>query len=319
MNKGISSVLVAGGAGFIGSHLSRYLLEDLECEKVIVVDNLVTGNKENLEELLNSPKLDFVQDDIVSLDVARFDSYKISHVFNLASIASPKTYAEKSIETLKTGSLGVFNLLEIAKKNDARFIHASTSEIYGDPTVHPQTESYFGNVNSVGPRSMYDEAKRFGEAAITAFCDKFDMSYALVRIFNTYGPKMGQNDGRVIPNFVNAALRNLNLEIYGDGKQTRSLCYVSDLVNGLTKLMDSTYCGPINMGNPYELTVKELAEKIIESLKSSSDIVYLEALIDDPKQRCPDISLAKKVLDWAPKVDFETGLSNTAEYFKSMV
>jgi dTDP-glucose 4,6-dehydratase len=312
----LKSLLVAGGAGFIGSHLSAALVENFDCDKLFIVDNLVTGSVDNIGDLIGSEKVEFIEGDIVELDKLSLETIKFSHILNFASIASPKTYAEKSIETLQTGSLGVFNLLDLAKSSGARFIHASTSEIYGDPMVHPQIETYYGNVNSVGPRSMYDEAKRFGEATVTAYHSKFGLSYALVRIFNTYGPKMGQNDGRVIPNFVNAALNNLDLEVYGDGLQTRSLCYVSDLVSGILKLTQSEFCGPINLGNPSEITVIDLAKKIIKSLNTTSKIIHLEGLADDPRQRCPDITLAKKVLNWEPEISFETGLLKTSEYFK---
>ncbi len=314
-NKSIS-VLITGGSGFIGSHLAEVFINKSDCAKVVVVDNLVTGDTENLNEIRDSKKFDFIKCDINELNEVDFKEYSFDYIFNFASIASPKIYSEKSIETLKTGSIGVLNVLELAKTHNARLIHASTSEIYGDPLIHPQVETYYGNVNSVGPRSMYDEAKRFAEAIITAYGDKYNLSYLLVRIFNTYGPKMGKGDGRVIPNFITAALCNQDLELYGNGLQTRSLCYVDDLIDGLIKLMDSDFVGPVNLGNPSEITVLALAKLIIEILQSKSKIVSLQELIDDPKRRCPDISLVRRLVDWEPKMKLEDGIINTAEYFK---
>lgn len=314
--------LVSGGAGFIGSHLCKRLLENNLF--VICVDNLLTGREENIEQFNNNSNFVFINHDVIErLDGILSPFESIDYIFHLASPASPneksaKSYMSYPIETLLVNSMGTYNLLNIAKKNNARFLYASTSEVYGDPDVSPQKETYFGNVNSAGPRSVYDEGKRFGEAMTMAYYRKFKVDVRIPRIFNTYGENMREDDGRVVSNFIVQCLKNEPLTIFGDGSQTRSFCYISDLIDGLFEfMMREKLSGEIiNLGNPMEYTVKDLAVKIKELTSSSSEIVYGELPEDDPKKRKPDISKAEKLLDFSPKVDIDQGLKRTVEYFR---
>jgi nucleoside-diphosphate-sugar epimerase len=309
------TILIAGGAGFLGSHLCA---DYLATHKVVCVDNLSTGRKENIKTLLNNNEFFFVEADIVSKLPEDVTKHRYDIVANLASPASPPGYQKLSLETLAVGSEGTWHLLELARRDNARFFHASTSEVYGDPTVHPQTESYWGNVNSYGPRSMYDEAKRYAEALIYSYRQRHNLSTGIVRIFNTYGPNMDPLDGRVVSNFIVQAINNQPLTIYGDGSQTRSFCYVSDLIAGFVKMIESDEEGPINLGNPGEFTMKELADKIIAQTGHTAGTIQKPMPGDDPKQRCPDIALAKQKLNWEPTIDLEEGLLKTIDYFKSV-
>ncbi len=306
------TILVAGGAGFIGSHLCERLLG--EGKKVVCIDNLCTGSKKNIRELLKDKNFVFLKQDVTGS--VKFNG-KIDKIFNLASPASPVHYQRLAIETLLVGAFGTKNLLDLALKNKASFLQASTSEVYGDPLQHPQTEEYWGNVNPIGERSYYDEAKRFGEALVMAYHRKLAVKTHIARIFNTYGPKMQGSDGRVVPNFINQALSGKEMTVFGDGKQTRSFCFVSDLVEGLIALMDSDYHLPVNLGNPEENTILEFAETIIKLTNSSSIIVFRPLPKDDPLRRKPDISKAKKILGWQPKVSLSGGLEKTISYFKN--
>jgi len=306
-------VLVTGGAGFLGSHLCDALLA--EGHSVVCADNLLTGRMANLEHLLDEARFEFVEQDVCRA----FDPGKIDYVFHFASPASPADYLKHGIETLQVGSAGTLNCLELARQHHARFLLASTSECYGDPLEHPQRESYWGHVNPVGPRSVYDEAKRFSEAVTMAYHRYHQVDTRIVRIFNTYGPRMQINDGRVIPNFLWQALRGENLTVYGDGSQTRSFCYVSDEVEGILRLARSAEHAPVNVGNPTEFTILECARKVIATTGSASQIKFEALPQDDPKQRCPDISKAQQLLGWEPKVDLESGLRLSLEYFKKAV
>lgn len=302
--------LVTGGAGFIASHLTDFLLQ--QGHSVICADNLITGNIANIEHNLSNENYEFVRQDVSQkIDVEG----KIDFVLHLASPASPIDYYDYPIETMRVGSSGTYNALETALKNDAKLLFSSTSEIYGDPLEHPQTESYWGHVNSIGPRAVYDEAKRFSEAMIMAYHRKHKLDTRIVRIFNTYGPRMRKADGRAVPNFVNQALSGEPITVYGEGKQTRSFCYISDLVSGIYKLINSEVHEPVNMGNPNEIALIDVAKKIIKLTGSKSKIVYCPMPVDDPKVRCPDISKAMKELDWHPEVDFEEGLVKTIKWF----
>lgn len=303
-------VLVTGGAGFLGSHLCDALLA--EGYSVIAVDNLLTGRTSNIAHLSNEPRFEFRQ-----LDVCEsFDCGRVDYVFHFASPASPVDYSLHGIATLKVGSLGTFNALELAKKYGARYFLASTSECYGDPFEHPQKETYWGNVNPIGPRSVYDESKRFAEAATVAYRRYHNVDTRIVRIFNTYGPRMQLNDGRVVPNFMKQALLGEDLTVYGNGNQTRSFCYVSDEVDGFLRLAASTEPGPVNIGNPAEFTILECAQKVLAVTGSKSNIRYEPLPQDDPKQRCPDIGKARRLLGWEPKINLETGLRMSLEYFR---
>ena len=306
-------VLVTGGAGFLGSHLCDALLA--EGNEVVCVDNLITGRMENLAHLTNEQRFEFKHHDICD----GFDFGKVDYVFDFASPASPVDYMAHGVETLKVGSLGTFNSLEVAKKYGAKFFLASTSECYGYPTVHPQTESYWGNVNPIGPRSVYDEAKRFSEAATMAYHRYHKVDTHIIRIFNTYGPRLQLNDGRVISNFMKQALRGEPITIYGDGSQTRSFCYVSDEVDGILRLSKSDEHLPVNIGNPSEFTMLECAKVVLKVTGSKSEIVFHPLPEDDPKQRRPDITKAKKMLGWEPKIDLETGLKLSLEYFNMAI
>lgn len=308
------SVLITGGAGFLGSHLVDSFM--LSGANVIVNDNLITGRMENIDHWLDSPNFSFYETDII--DAVLVDR-KIDAVFNLASPASPFDYAKYSIETLRVGSEGARNALEVAREHDAVFFQASTSEVYGDPQLPTQNESYFGNVNSIGPRSCYDESKRYAEALIMSYYRKYHMETRIIRIFNTYGPRMRQNDGRVIPTFICQALKNEPLTVFGDGGQNRSFCYVDDLVRGIRSLAASEYPLPMNIGNPENYKIIELAQLIIELLVSKSEIIHLEAVVDDPYMRNPDISKAQEILDWNPTVKVRDGLTKTIESFKKEI
>jgi dTDP-glucose 4,6-dehydratase len=306
-------VLITGGAGFLGSHLcDRFIKEGYS---VIAMDNLITGDLRNIEHLFKLPDFEFYHH-----DVSKFVHVpgQLDYILHFASPASPIDYLKIPIQTLKVGSLGTHNLLGLAKAKKARIIIASTSEVYGDPTVHPQTEEYYGNVNTVGPRGVYDEAKRFQEAITMAYHTFHHLETRIVRIFNTYGPRMRLNDGRVLPAFIGQALRGEDLTIFGDGSQTRSFCYVDDLVEGIYRLLMSDYAQPMNIGNPNEITIRDFAEEIIKLTGTKQKVVYHDLPKDDPKQRQPDISKAKAILGWEPKVSRSEGLRITYEYFKSL-
>ncbi|MDP2187446.1 MAG: SDR family oxidoreductase [Sphingobacteriaceae bacterium] len=306
-------ILITGAAGFLGSHLcDRFIKEGYE---VIGMDNLITGDMRNIEHLMQLPNFEFYHHDVSKyVHVAG----ELDEILHFASPASPIDYLKIPIQTLKVGSLGTHNLLGLAKDKKARILVASTSEVYGDPMVHPQTEEYWGNVNPVGPRGVYDEAKRFQEAITMAYHTYHGVETRIIRIFNTYGPRMRLNDGRALPAFIGQALRGEDLTVFGDGSQTRSFCYVDDLVEGIYRLLKSDYAGPVNIGNPVEITIKEFAEEIIKLTGTNQKIVYKDLPKDDPKQRQPDISLARKLLGWEPKVDRAEGLRITYEYFKSL-
>ena len=306
-------VLVTGGAGFLGSHLCDALLA--EGNSVVCADNLLTGRVENISHLRSEPRFEFHQQDVCH----PFDFGKLDYIFHLASPASPVDYLEHAIETLQVGSIGTMNCLELAKKHAAKFLLASTSECYGDPLEHPQKESYWGNVNPIGPRSVYDESKRFAEAVTMAYHRYHRVDTRIVRIFNTYGPRLQLNDGRVISNFMKQALRGEDLTVYGDGSQTRSFCYVSDEVAGILALANSAEHEPTNIGNPGEFTILECSEVVLEVTESSSKICFEPLPQDDPKQRCPDISKARARLGWEPKIDLRTGLQMSLDYFKRAV
>jgi dTDP-glucose 4,6-dehydratase len=305
--------LVTGGAGFVGSHLCDALLA--EGHFVVAADNLLTGRLSNLAHLRNEPRFEFLQQDVC----LPFDCGRLDYVFHFASPASPVDYAEHGIETLRVGSAGTFNTLEIARCSEAVYLLASTSECYGDPLEHPQRETYWGHVNPIGPRSVYDEAKRFAEAATMAYRRYHKVNTRIVRIFNTYGSRMQINDGRVIPNFMRQALRGEELTVYGDGEQTRSFCYVSDEVEGILRLSRSQEPLPVNIGNPTEFSILECAERVLEVTGSSSKICHESLPKDDPKQRRPDITKARTLLGWEPKIDLLQGLRLSLGYFRMEV
>ena len=306
-------ILVTGGAGFLGSHLCEKLLAD--GHEVVALDNLVTGSKSNIEHLFSNPKFEFIRHDVT------FPVYlEVEGIFNLACPASPKKYQSDPVQTLKTSVHGAINLLGLAKRTKSKILQASTSEIYGDPKISPQTETYWGNVNPIGIRSCYDEGKRAAETLFSDYHRQYNVDIRIARIFNTYGPKMSEDDGRVVSNFIVQALRNQEITIYGDGSQTRSFCYVDDLIAGLLNLFFSDrYLGPINLGNPKPISMKELAAEIIELTNSKSRIIYLPLPEDDPLERKPDISRAIQHLTWEPKIERLEGLSKTIEYFKQIV
>ena len=309
----MSRVVVAGGAGFLGSHLCDRLVE--RGDVVVCLDDLSTGSEENVAHLLSHDRFRLVVTD-VSEKVELGDDAPVDAVCNLASPASPPAYLARPLETLAVGSEGTRRLLELAREHDARFLLASTSEIYGDPTVHPQVESYRGNVDPIGPRSVYDEAKRFAESLTMAMARTHGLDVAIVRIFNTYGPRLSEGDGRVVSNFVVQALQGDPITVYGDGSQTRSLCFVDDEIRGLLALLDSSLAGPVNIGNPDERTVLELARLVLDLTGSSSQIVFEPLPTDDPTRRCPDISLARSALGWEPRVELREGLTRTMEWFR---
>jgi len=304
-------VLITGGAGFIGSHLCDWFIK--RDFKVIALDNLVTGSRDNIAHLLKNKNFKFIKHDI-SKPV--HIPGKIDYVLNFASPASPIDYLNLSIQTMKVGALGTHNALGIAKAKGAVFFQASTSEVYGDPLEHPQKETYWGNVNPIGPRGVYDEAKRFAEALVLAYKKVHKMDVKIIRIFNTYGPRMRLKDGRVVPNFIDQILHGKPLTIYGDGKQTRSFCYVDDLVDGITKLLFSKMTGPVNIGNPREFTIREFADLVMKANGGRAKLAYEPLPKDDPKQRKPDITLVRRELGWEPKIELEEGIVKTIDWFK---
>ena len=305
--------IITGGAGFLGSHLCDLLLA--KGHDVICVDNLITGSAQNIEQI-ESDRFTYLKHDVTK---PLYFGDRIDYIFHLASPASPIDYFALPIQTLKVGALGTYNMLGLAKEHGARFLLASTSEVYGDPLVNPQPETYWGNVNPVGPRGVYDEAKRYAEAITMAYHRYHGMDTRIARIFNTYGPRMRAGDGRVVPNFVGQALRGEDLTVYGDGSQTRSFCYVSDLVDGLFRLMMSDFSDPVNIGNPVEMTVLEFARKVVGIIGSDSRITFEDLPVDDPKVRRPDIGRAKEVLGWEPVVGLEEGLKETIRYFEKLM
>ena len=306
-------ILITGAAGFLGSHLCDRFIKD--GYHVLAMDNLITGRLKNIEHLFHLEQFEFHNN-----DVSKFInvSGELDYILHFASPASPIDYLKIPIQTLKVGSLGVHNCLGLAKAKGARILIASTSEVYGDPTVHPQSEEYWGNVNPVGPRGVYDEAKRFQEAITMAYHNFHGLETRIIRIFNTYGPRMRLNDGRVLPAFIGQALRGEDLTIFGDGSQTRSFCYVDDLVEGIVRLLLSDYAYPINVGNPSEITISQFAEEIIQLTGTKQSIIYKDLPVDDPKQRQPDISKAREILKWEPKINRAEGLKVTYEYFKGL-
>ena len=304
------NIVITGGSGFVGSYLCERLIND--GHNLIVVDNLLTGSTENISDLMDNDNFSFIEHDVQNhIEIEN----KVDYVLHFASAASPKAYTEHPVNTLKAGSIGTLNTLGLAKKHNSQYLLASTSEVYGDPLISPQNEEYWGNVNPNGERSMYDEAKRFAEAAVATYSRSYDIKAKIVRIFNTYGPRMQLNDGRVVTNFIFQALQDNNITIYGDGSQTRSFSYVEDTVDGIISLMQSNEYDVFNIGNPNEITFLELAQKIIELTNSKSEIVFKSLPSDDPKQRKPDISKANKLLEWDPKVKLSEGILNTMEYF----
>ena len=306
-------VLITGAAGFLGSHLcDRFIAEGMEA---LGMDNLITGNMENLEHLMGNPKFTFYNNDVSNFVHVPGE---LDYILHFASPASPIDYLKIPIQTLKVSSLGTHNLLGLALAKKARILVASTSEVYGDPLVHPQTEEYWGNVNPVGPRGVYDEAKRFMEAMTMAYHTYHGLETRIVRIFNTYGPRMRLNDGRVLPAFIGQALRGEDLTVFGDGSQTRSFCYVDDLVEGIYRLLMSDHAEPVNIGNPHEITISDFAEEIIKLTGTTQKVIYKPLPVNDPMQRKPDISKAKSILDWEPKVMRDEGLKRTYEWFKSL-
>lgn len=310
----MKKILVTGGAGFIGSHLCRKLVN--EGQEVICMDNLFTGSKKNIEDLLTKSNFEFMRH-----DVTQPVNFKVDEIYNLACPASPIHYQYNPIATMRTSILGASNMLELAREQGARILQASTSEVYGDPLVHPQLESYWGNVNPIGIRSCYDEGKRAAETLFMDYHRQFSVPIKIIRIFNTYGPAMHPNDGRVVSNFIVQALRENDLTVYGEGQQTRSFCYVDDLVSGMIKMMNSeeAFIGPVNLGNPGEFTILELAEMVIAMTGKKTKIVYEKLPADDPQKRKPDISLAKEKLEWVPKVTLQEGLKKTIHYFSSII
>jgi dTDP-glucose 4,6-dehydratase len=310
----VSRVLITGGAGFIGSHLCERFLAD--GADVICMDNFLTGTPDNIAHLFSNPRFTFIQQDVTTYIYVKGP---VDAILHFASPASPVDYLELPIQTLKVGSLGTHKALGLAKEKGARFLQASTSECYGDPLVHPQNEDYWGNVNPIGPRGVYDEAKRFAEAMTMAYHRTHGVATRIVRIFNTHGPRMRLRDGRVVPNFIAQALRGEPMTVYGDGSQTRSFCYVSDLVEGIVRLLRSDYSGPVNCGNPAEVTILQFAERIKKLTGSKSEIVFRPLPVDDPKQRQPDITRARTLLGWEPSVGLEEGLRHTIDYFRDKV
>ena len=306
----MKTILITGGTGFIGSHLCQRLAKN---NRLICVDNLISGNRKNIKNLERNKNFRFIKHDITRpLKIKE----KIDEIYNLACPASPADFPKFPIKILLTSSIGVKNMLDLAVKQKAKFLHTSTSEVYGDPKVHPQKETYWGNVNPIGPRSCYDEGKRFAESLIENYRKKYNLETKIVRVFNTYGPKMRLDDGRVISNFITQALKGENLTVYGDGTQTRSFCYINDMVEGIIEMMKSRETGPINLGNPDEYKILDLARKIIVLTGSKSKITFQPLPADDPTRRKPDITLAKKKLGWKPKIDLEEGLVKTIDYFQ---
>ena len=313
-NGKMPTTVVTGGAGFLGSHLTDRLLH--EGHKVIGVDNLITGNTKNIEHLAGNEHYRFIR---ANVSEYIFIPGKVDYVFHFASPASPIDYLELPIPTLKVGALGTHNALGLAKDKGATFLLASTSECYGDPLVHPQKEDYWGNVNPIGPRGVYDEAKRFAEAITMAYHRYHGVDTKIVRIFNTYGPRMRLRDGRVVPAFIGQALTGVPMTVFGDGQQTRSFCYVSDLIDGIFKLSQSDFHEPVNIGNPREMTIKQFGEEIIRITGTKSQLEFKPLPVDDPKVRQPDITRARTILGWEPKVDFDQGIRETIEYFRGQI
>ena len=311
----MKKILITGGSGFVGSHLSERLLN--EGNEIICLDNFFTGSKENVIHLMGNKYFELVRHDITMPYFAEIDE-----IYNLACPASPVHYQYNAIKTIKTSVLGSINMLGLAKRKNAKILQASTSEVYGDPIEHPQTESYWGNVNPIGIRSCYDEGKRVAETLFMDYYRQNKVRIKIIRIFNTYGPRMHKNDGRVVSNFIIQALKNKNITVYGNGKQTRSFQYIDDLVSGMIKMMNNTednFVGPVNIGNPIEFTILQLAQKVIELIGSKSKIVFAKLPQDDPMQRKPDINLAKEKLEWKPKIPLEKGLIKTIEYFRKKI
>ena len=308
------NIVITGGSGFVGSYLCEKLIND--GHKIIVIDNLLTGSTENINDLLDNENFSFIEHDVQ--DHIEIED-KVDYVLHFASAASPKAYTEHPVNTLKAGSVGTINTLGLAKKHSAEYLLASTSEVYGDPLISPQNEEYWGNVNPNGERSMYDEAKRFAEAATATYSRTYNLQTKVVRIFNTYGPRMQLNDGRVVTNFIVQALKGEDITVYGDGSQTRSFSYVQDTVNGIVSLMESEHNDVFNIGNPTEITINELASKIIEITNSKSKLINKDLPQDDPKQRKPDITKAKTLLNWEPKVKLEDGLTKTIDWVSSQL
>ena len=306
------SILVTGGSGFLGSHLCERLLE--RGDNVVCLDNFFTGRKENILHLMGNPRFELIRHDIVEPITLEVDQ-----IYNLACPASPVAYQYNPIKTIKTSTVGVVNVLGLAKRCKARVLHASTSEVYGDPTVHPQREDYWGNVNPIGPRSCYDEGKRVAESLCVNYHQEHQLEVRIIRIFNTYGPRMDPNDGRVISNFIMQALRGQPITIYGEGTQTRSFCYADDLIRGMMLMMDQDHeIGPVNIGNPGEYSMLQLAQEVLRAIpESKSTIQHVPLPQDDPKQRCPDITKAKSLLGWSPEIDLRTGLARTVEYYRA--
>lgn len=309
----MATVLVTGGAGFLGSHLCDRLIE--RGDEVLCLDNFFTGNRDNIRHLIGHERFELIRHDIVQPIYLEVD-----RIFNLACPASPEAYQFNPIKTIKTSTVGMVNIMGLAKRCGARILHASTSEVYGDPLVHPQTEDYWGHVNPIGPRSCYDEGKRIAESLMMNYHQAHGVQIRIIRIFNTYGPRMDPNDGRVISNFITQALRGDNLTVYGDGSQTRSFCYCSDLIEGMLRLMDQDdHSGPVNIGNPVENTMLELADAVIAATGSPSQVEHLPLPEDDPKRRCPDISRARDFLGWEPQVDLAQGLQQTIDWYRQFV
>ena len=310
----MKTIVIAGGAGFIGANMCEKLLND--GHKIICVDNLLSGNIQNIQHLLKHSNFIFIHHDIIQpLEIKE----PIDEIYNFACPASPPKYQKDPIQTLKINFIGVMNLLEFARIKNAKFLQSSTSEVYGEPEISPQPENYRGNVNTIGIRSCYDEGKRVAETLIMEYHNQYKVDTRIVRIFNTYGPKMDKHDGRVVSNFINQALNNEDITLYGNGEQTRSFCYIDDQMDGLIKLMNSDYIYPVNIGNPYELTVKELAIIILQLTKSNSKIIYKDLPLDDPTNRKPDITNARNILQWEPIYDLEEGLDKTIQYFRSIM
>ncbi len=310
----MKTALITGGAGFLGSHLCDLLIE--KGYIVYCIDNLFTGSKNNIKHLVENKNFHFINHDII--EPLFLDYVMIDEIYNLACPASPIHYQHNAVKTIKANTIGVINMLGLAKKHKARILQASTSEVYGDPLEHPQSESYRGNVNTIGPRACYDEGKRVAETLFFDYHRMHGIDIRVIRIFNTYGPRMAKNDGRVVSNFILQALNNEDITIYGDGSQSRSFCYVSDEIDGIYKLMQKDgVTGPVNIGNPDEYTIKELAEKIIKLTGSKSKIIYQDLPVDDPRQRRPNISLAQKELKWEPSINVDEGLKKTVEFFKA--
>ena len=310
----MKNILITGGAGFIGSHLCEKLLE--QGNHIICLDNFFTGSRKNVEHLMDNKEFELIRHDIIEPIILEVDQ-----IYNLACPASPIHYQYNAIKTIKTNVLGVTNMLDLADETHARILQASTSEVYGDPTVHPQKETYWGNVNPIGLRSCYDEGKRCAESLFFDYCRHEGVDIKVIRIFNTYGPNMDPNDGRVVSNFICQALSGQDITVYGEGTQTRSFCYVDDLIEAMIRMMNSEkgFTGPVNTGNPGEFTIKELAEKVVAKIGGSSKVVYKDLPKDDPTQRRPDITLAKTKLNWEPHIQLDEGLDKTIEYFKTQI